>query len=88
MIDDLPEGQTQYEGSIGQSASTDGLASECSSTAEERYLRETLAMLHESYAKAAKPYFDRLVAINAMRQPPPMIVTLEQARALGLLPAN
>ena len=25
MIDDLPEGQTQYEGSIGQSASTAGL---------------------------------------------------------------
>jgi len=26
MIDDLPEGQTQYEGGIGQSASTAGLA--------------------------------------------------------------
>lgn len=26
MTDDLPEGQTQYEGSIGQSASTAGLA--------------------------------------------------------------
>jgi hypothetical protein len=33
---------------------------------EERYLREMLAMLHESYAKAAKPYIDRLVAIHAM----------------------
>ena len=71
------------EGGIGQSASTAWLASE-----EERYLRETLAMLHESYAKAAKPYIDRLVAINAMRQPAPMIVTPEQAQALGLMPAN
>ena len=26
MIDDLPEGQTQHEGGIGQSASTGGLA--------------------------------------------------------------
>lgn len=55
---------------------------------EERYLRETLAMLHESYAKAAKPYIDRLVAINAMRPPAPMIVTVEQAQALGLMPSN
>ncbi len=61
---------------------------DCADAAEERYLRETLAMLHESYAKAAKPYIDRLVAINAMRPPAPMIVTLEQAQALGLMPAN
>lgn len=86
MSDEKPEAAS--EGGIGQSASTAGLASECSSATEERYLRETLAMLHESYAKAAKPYIDRLVAINAMRQPAPMIVTLEQAQALGLMPAN
>lgn len=55
---------------------------------EERYLREHLARLQESYARAAKPYIDRLAAINAMRQPAPMIVTLEQAQALGLMPAN
>jgi len=55
---------------------------------EERYLREHIAMLQESYAKAAKPYIDRLVAINAMRRPAPMIVTVAQAQALGLMPAN
>ncbi len=52
--------------------------------AEERYLQETLAALQESYAKAAKPYLDRLVAIQMMRPPEPMLVTVEQARALGL----
>ena len=52
---------------------------------EERYLRETLAMLQEDYGKAAKPYIDRLVAIHAMRPPAPMVVTLEQARMLGLI---
>lgn len=51
---------------------------------EERYLRETLAMLQDSYEKAAKPYIDRLVEIYAMRLPEPMIVTIEQARSLGL----
>ena len=61
---------------------------DCADAAKERYLRETLARLHESYAKAAKPYIDRLVAINAMRQPAPMIVTREQAQVLGLMPAN
>ncbi len=54
---------------------------------EERYLRETLAMLQESYAKAAKPYMDRLVALHS-RSLPQMLVTVEQAQALGLLPAN
>lgn len=33
---------------------------DCADAAEEGYLRETLVMLHESYAKAAKPYIDRL----------------------------
>ena len=55
--------------------------------AEERYLRETLAMLQESYAKAAKPYMDRLVALHS-RSLPQMLVTVEQAQALGLLPDN
>jgi hypothetical protein len=61
---------------------------DCAGAAEERYLRETLAILQESYAKAAKPYIDRLVAIHAMRPPAPMIVTVEQAQELGLMPAN
>ncbi len=60
---------------------------DCADAAEERYLRETLAMLQESYAKAAKPYMDRLVALHGRRLPQ-MLVTLEQAQALGLLPAN
>ena len=61
--------------------------SDCADAAEERYLRETLAMLQESYAKAAKPYLDRLVALHS-RSLPPMLVPVEQAQALGLLPAN
>ena len=61
---------------------------DCADAAEERYLRETLAILQESYTKAAKPYIDRLVAIHAMRPPAPMLVTVEQAKALGFLPAN
>ena len=60
---------------------------DCADAAEERYLRETLAMLQESYAKAAKPYMDRLVALHS-RSLPQMLVTVEQAQALGLLPAN
>lgn len=47
---------------------------------EERYLQEILAMLQEEYAKAAKPYIDRLVAIRMMEQPRPMILTIEQAQ--------
>lgn len=53
--------------------------------AEERYLRETIAMLREGYEKAAKPYFDRLVAIQSMKPPRPMIVTREQAEAMGFI---
>ena len=60
---------------------------DCADAAEERYLRETLSMLQESYAKAAKPYMDRLVAMHS-RSIPQMLVTVEQAQALGLLPAN
>jgi len=60
---------------------------DCADASEERYLRETLAMLQESYAKAAKPYVDRLVALHS-RSPPQMLVTVEQAQALGVLPAN
>ena len=60
---------------------------DCADAAEEHYLRETLAMLQESYAKAAKPYIDRLVTLHS-RSVPQMIVTAEQAQALGLTPAN
>lgn len=53
--------------------------------AEERHLREMLAMLQNSYEKAAKPYVDRLVALHSRSQPQ-MFVTIEQAQALGLMP--
>ena len=45
---------------------------------EEDYLHEALAMLQESHAKAAKPYIARLVAIQAMKPPQPIMVTREQ----------
>jgi len=51
---------------------------------EERYLREMLALLQESYAKAAKPYVDRLVELYSRRSPAPIIVTLDQARQMGV----
>lgn len=60
---------------------------DCADEAEERYLRETLAMLQESYAKAAKPYIDRLAALHS-RRVPKIVVTVEQAQALGLMPPN
>jgi hypothetical protein len=52
---------------------------------EDRYLREQLAMLQESYHKAAQPLIDRLVAIECRKPPPPIIMTLEQAQTLGLV---
>lgn len=60
---------------------------DCADAAEERYLRETLATLQENYAKAAKPYIDRLVALHDLSVPQ-MLVTVEQAQALGLIPPN
>ena len=53
---------------------------------EERYVHEILAKLREDYAKAAQPYFDRLAMIHSLRPMPPLIVTVEQARELGLTP--
>lgn len=53
--------------------------------AEERYLHEMLAALHEGYAKAAKPYIERLVAIHMMRPPTPVIMTVEQAQTQMLV---
>ena len=60
---------------------------DCADEAEERYLRETLAMLQESYAKAAKPYIDRLASLHS-RRVPQILVTVEQAQALGLMLDN
>lgn len=51
---------------------------------EEQYLREILAMLRESYDKAAKPYIDRIAMIQSHRKPEPIYVTIEQAKAMGI----
>ena len=55
---------------------------------EERYLRETLVMLQESYAQAAEPYIKRLIMITALRPPAPIVIPIEQAQVLGLVPPN
>lgn len=52
---------------------------------EELYLREMIASLQRSYAEAIKPYVDRLVAIENMRLPAPIFISVEQARAIGLI---
>lgn len=53
---------------------------------EEDYLRNQLRILHEAYAKAAKPIIDRLVLIEACKSPKPIFITIEQARDAGLMP--
>lgn len=55
-------------------------------TAEARHLHEMLANLRRDYEKAAQPYIDRLVMIQSLRSPAPMLVTAGQAQQLGLLP--
>lgn len=52
--------------------------------AEEEYLHEVIAALQEQYNRAAKPYIDRLVAIQSMKAPSPMFISTEQATLLGL----
>lgn len=49
-------------------------------------IRECIRFLQERYAEAAKPFFDRLAAIEHARSPARMTVTQEQARLMGLLP--
>lgn len=51
---------------------------------EESQLLEMLDMLQRDYAKAAKPYINLLTEIRSRREPPPLIVTMEQAKALHL----
>ncbi len=53
---------------------------------EEIYLQDMLATLHKSYMKVAQPYIDKLVEIRSMKQPAPIVVTVEQAKMLGLIP--
>ena len=52
---------------------------------EERYLLDTLDGLRRSYEKAAKPYIDRLVRIRNARPAQPMIVSIAEAKAAGLI---
>ena len=47
---------------------------------EEQYCYQALAELRKSYERGAKPYIDRLVAINSMRPAPSITLTLDQAR--------
>lgn len=79
--------QNQNEAACGGSALTAELGADFDN-AEERYLREMIAMLHESYTKAAKPYVDRLASIYALRPAPRMFVTKEQAEAMGFKVPN
>ncbi|MDD5370832.1 MAG: hypothetical protein PHQ40_17255 [Anaerolineaceae bacterium] len=52
---------------------------------EERYLHEMVAMLQESYARMALLYLNRLAEIQYLKQgPDPILVTVEEAKALGL----
>lgn len=53
--------------------------------AEERYCREMIALLKESYERAAKPYVDRLVKLNSIKPPMPICMSFEDAKAIGLI---
>jgi hypothetical protein len=55
---------------------------------QERQLLEMIDFLQKEYAKAAKPYVDRLIAIRQRTITPQMIVTLEQARGLSISPES
>jgi hypothetical protein len=49
---------------------------------EERYCHQVLAELRRSYELQAKPYIDRLVAIQCLRPPPPLVLTLDKCAGL------
>lgn len=83
----MSETKDQTEAAGGGSALTAELGADFDNT-EERYLRETIAMLNAHHEKMIKPYIDRLVEIHKYRPQPAMMVTREQADALGLLPPN
>lgn len=51
---------------------------------EEALLIEHIKALQREYEAAAKPFVDRLVALRSLRPMPPMLVTYEQAQALGI----
>jgi predicted RNA-binding protein with PIN domain len=51
----------------------------------EKHLRDSLAVLHSQYSKAAEPFINRLVELYSQRVPP-ITVTTEDAIMAGLLP--
>jgi len=55
---------------------------------QERQLLEMIDFLQKEYAKAAKPYVDRLIAIRQRTITPQMIMTLEQAQSLSISPES
>lgn len=52
--------------------------------AEERYHPEAIHALRLQYEAAIKPYVDRLVYLRSIRPYPPIVITLEQAKAAGI----
>jgi hypothetical protein len=54
--------------------------------AERRQLFEYIRQLQLAHQRELKPYVDALVRIESMRVSPRTIVTIEQAKAAGLLP--
>ena len=51
---------------------------------EEELLIEQIKQLQEAYNRAAKPFVDRLAALHSLRPMQPILVTYEQAQALGI----
>lgn len=75
----MSEPKDQTEAACGGSALTAELGADFDD-AEERYIHQTLAILRESYEKAAKPYLDRLYAIHARRPPPTILIPAGDTR--------
>ena len=51
----------------------------------ERFLVGEIDRIQEQYQRAIKPYVDRLVQLRSLRPMPPIIIPIEQARALGII---
>ena len=83
----MSELKDQNEAAGGGSALTAELGTDFANS-EERYLREMIATLNAHHEKMIKPYIDRLVEIHSLRPRPAMMVTREQAEALGLMVPN
>lgn len=75
----MSEQKDQTEAADGGSALTAELGADFDNI-EERYLRETLAMLNAHHEKMIKPYIDRLVAIHSQGPPPPILIPAGDTR--------